>query len=148
MTPMSVLKQVSVGCVVLGLSACNASIPAGAHGVVSDATPGHTSSTLTIHSATVDGDALNIEVSHGGGCAEHGYELRWDGSFASVAAYDEAVLVLAHDPHGDTCEAWLTGLKTFDLTPIRDAWRREGAAQSGTVRLKIDGTDQSVLYSF
>ncbi|MGA9525911.1 MAG: hypothetical protein WBV82_30910 [Myxococcaceae bacterium] len=148
MIPMTVLKQVSVVCVVLGLSACDSSIPPGVHGVVVDAMPGQTSSTLTIHSATVDGDALNIEVSHGGGCAQHGYELRWDGSFATSGGADEAVLVLAHDPHGDTCEALLSGVKSFDLTPIRDAWRRERSAQSGTVRLTIDRSDKVALYSF
>ncbi|HVJ15666.1 MAG TPA: hypothetical protein VM686_09495 [Polyangiaceae bacterium] len=63
-----------------------------------------------------NGDLLEIEIAHGGGCADHEYSLCYTHFLESSPVQTE--LILLHDANGDTCEAYLTATLTFDLSPL------------------------------
>jgi hypothetical protein len=131
--------------VLVGASACG--ISPGTHGVVIGAGE-QTSDTISVVDFDVEMLTLSLTVQHGGGCGEHGYELRWNGQFESVDGVDTAKLVLLHDPHGDHCEALLMPTLNFDLVPVRDEWQRQKGQDSGTVRIRVDGSEHTEELTF
>jgi hypothetical protein len=101
----------------------------------------------TIGDIWLDGDLLHLQVSHSGGCREHTFELVWSGAWrTSLPA--QTGLWLAHDAHGDACEAWVTGALSFDLTPLRERYEADFGQGPATITLSIGDTDQTVSYSF
>ncbi|MCP3057769.1 hypothetical protein LXT21_03150 [Myxococcus sp. K38C18041901] len=103
---------------------------------------------INIESAKIEGNVLTLNVAHGGGCAEHTYELAWDGNLQSKAgATPVANLVLIHDGHGDRCKAMKFAELRFDVSAIA----KEQSGQSnahGTVDLALLGVSAPVSYSF
>ena len=71
-----------------------------------------------IKSTSLAGDVLSVIVSFGGGCKAHDFKLFWDGTSLETNP-PQVTLVLAHDGHGDTCEAFVTRTLTFDLAPLK-----------------------------
>ena len=102
---------------------------------------------ITIDSARVDGDTLVVSVAHGGGCANHTYQLvigsAWMESFpVQVAAR------IAHDAHGDGCKALLRRDLRMSLRPLAEAYRASYQQESGTVSIRLAGTAEALLYKF
>ena len=62
----------------------------------------------------IQGDCLEISVAYGGGCRNHDFFLS-----LLPAMGPFPVLTLAHDAHGDICEAWITDALSFDITSLR-----------------------------
>ncbi len=60
---------------------------------------------------------LFVQLSHGGSCAEHSYELRWNGALAESMP-PQAFLVLWHGDPGDPCDAIIQQNLFFDLGPL------------------------------
>lgn len=90
----------------------------------------------TIVSADVRGDRLRLEVTFGGGCAEHSFALyRENGFLESVPV--QLRLLLAHDANGDNCRALLHRELEFDLGSVREAYREAYGGPGGTVLLRI-----------
>ncbi|SET37518.1 hypothetical protein SAMN05443572_10258 [Myxococcus fulvus] len=103
---------------------------------------------INIENAKVEGNVLTLNVAHGGGCAEHTYELAWDGQLQSKAgATPVANLVLIHDGHGDRCKAMKFAELRFDVSAISQAQSGQGSAR-GTVDLSLLGVSAPVPYSF
>jgi hypothetical protein len=90
-------------------------------------TVGGTSTTRSdradIVEASLRGDLLRVEVSFGGGCAEHDFALVHTGEFMESEPV-QTVVNLAHDGHGDMCRALLRRELAFDLGPVKRAYRR------------------------
>ena len=60
-------------------------------------------------------------------------------------------MVLTHDAHEDSCEAWLTERLRFDLSPIRERYRASYGQDSGTVHLLLHpapDADHPLVYQF
>ena len=79
---------------------------------------------FSLQGATIRENTLTIDLQHGGGCAEHEYEL-----FMSPGGFLEsfpvqANLYLRHNANGDVCRALIRKELTFDLTPIGDLYGR------------------------
>ena len=92
-------------------------------------------------------DTLTVSITHGGGCATHEYALL----VANVFLESWPVQMhgaLAHDAHDDPCDALLTPSLRFDLSPVRDAYRRAYQTQSGAITLHIRDWPQSIEYRF
>lgn len=70
-----------------------------------------------ISNAFLSDQCLYVALSHGGGCAEHEYQLRWNGALAESAP-PQAFLVLWHGDPGDPCDAIIQKDLFFDLTPL------------------------------
>jgi hypothetical protein len=97
--------------------------------------------------SSIRGDTLTVTVQHGGGCATHEYAL------LVRPVYLESYPVqmhgsLAHDAKGDPCRALLRPTLRFDLTPIKQAYRRAYSTTTGEVALHIAGWPQPVRYRF
>ena len=72
-----------------------------------------------LESATVEGDTLSIGVSYSGGCANHEWELCWDGEVMESAPV-QIRLSLGHNANGDSCEAIETDSIQFDISVLAD----------------------------
>lgn len=101
---------------------------------------------VTISSASIARDTLSLEVRYGGGCAEHSFTLVVSEAWAESYPVQAGAL-LAHDAHGDRCRALFTRTLRFDLSPVRDAYRRSYGGTGGKVSLGITGGPR-VLYEF
>lgn len=73
--------------------------------------------------ADLDGDVLKLHVRFGGGCAEHDFSLIHTGEFMESHPV-QTRLNLTHDAHGDNCRALLSRDLTFDLAPVKRAYRQ------------------------
>jgi hypothetical protein len=97
--------------------------------------------------ARVDGDTLHVSVQDGGGCAVH------DSALLVVPLFMESYPVqmsgsLAHDAKADPCRALVGSELRFDLSPIKEAYRRSYGVDSDTVHLRIANWPDPVVYTF
>ncbi len=93
--------------------------------------------TLQIENPRVSGDILSVNVSYAGGCREHEiHAVAWGGWMASAPA--QVRIFLAHDDHGDACEAWITETLRFGLTPLKENYQDAyGTAPPGQTTVRI-----------
>ncbi|QRK12946.1 hypothetical protein JQX13_24685 [Archangium violaceum] len=102
---------------------------------------------VDVEGLSLSGDLLLVNVSYGGGCAEHDFALSWDGSFAESNP-TQASLVLLHDAHDDQCRAHVTTTLRFDLTPVKERWREMYRSEHGSTIPHVAGARDIVLYEF
>ncbi|MDH5398115.1 MAG: hypothetical protein OEX02_08220 [Cyclobacteriaceae bacterium] len=57
---------------------------------------------------------LHVEVSYGGGCEKHRFEIVWPDAIIMIYPPQFSV-ILNHNSNGDACEAWLTETIVIDL---------------------------------
>ncbi|MCA9693833.1 MAG: hypothetical protein KC636_29875 [Myxococcales bacterium] len=96
---------------------------------------------VTIDAAVINGDDLELMIGYGGGCEEHDFGLCWDGLFLESNPV-QAGVTLAHDGHGDACEAYLMEMITIDLSPLKAAWIDAYNQDSGTILVNLGGYGQ------
>lgn len=82
----------------------------------------------------IEGDALIITVSYGGGCEDHEFTLVASDAFAESYPVQLEVS-LAHEANEDRCRAYLTETYAFDLTPIKALYQETYQEDAGTVVL-------------
>ena len=112
--------------------------------IVSD-TPGDLGDDdYALNAARIAGDTLTLNLSYGGGCAAHEFTLVAAETFMASSPVQLAVH-LAHDAHGDPCEAWLTTDYEFDLTAIRDRYRQQYGSAAGRIVLLLAGVPAGSL---
>jgi hypothetical protein len=110
---------------------------------------------LSVTELAIEGDTLNVSVSHGGGCEEHRYGLCYEDSWAESDPIQVGFRVL-HDADGDSCDALLSKDLRFDLTPFERAYAESyrtdvGAATLGFSTCVVDDQPAgscSVLYQW
>ena len=101
---------------------------------------------VTVNSAAVRGDSLELSVSFGGGCRDHTFLLLSDAAW--MESYPVQVGVkLSHDARSDSCKALVTRVLRFDLTPLKQAYNAAYQATTGVMRLNIRGST-SVQYNW
>lgn len=95
-----------------------------------------------VNSAAIDGHRLTISVSFADGCRNHIFTL-----VISFTESDPVQLpaVLAHDANGDTCEAYPTESRVFDLALVRTRYQQFYGPGSGRVVLRIAGASSGDL---
>ncbi|MCP3098725.1 hypothetical protein LZ198_07530 [Myxococcus sp. K15C18031901] len=104
---------------------------------------------INIEGAKVQGNVLALNVSHGGGCAEHTYTLGWDGQFQKGAnGTPVANLVLIHDANGDRCKAMKFAELGFDLSPVSERLTALTGKTGGQAVLSLPGLSIPVQYDF
>jgi hypothetical protein len=101
----------------------------------------------TLETLAISGDTLRLDVSYGGGCRDHVFQLVISTTFLESEPV-QARSVLAHDAQGDLCKALVHATLSADLTPLKQEWRRQYQKASGKIRLFLVGPDREVLYSF
>jgi hypothetical protein len=87
-----------------------------------------------------------MQVSYGGGCESHFFELCWPEPEFMESAPVQVSLELLHTGEEDFCDAWMTERIDLDVTPMADAWRAAYGGSSGEMILNIQG--HSTLYTF
>lgn len=98
-----------------------------------------------IEKAEVFGDVLSLRVSYSGGCREHGFQLIASRQF--MESYPLQVSThLAHDAHGDACEALIVEDLLFDLTPLKKFYQDAYRSPSGTLLLRLASLE--IRYEF
>lgn len=70
-----------------------------------------------IKSAGLNGDKLIMDISYGGGCRQHTFQLAWNGSVIKTNP-PQIILTLSHNGNGDQCEAMLSERLQIDLSVI------------------------------
>ena len=97
-----------------------------------------------LQQARMEGDTLILDIRFGGGCTTHEFLLVGN-NVRLKSDPPQTNVVLAHDANGDACEALLSRSLRADVSPLRDAYRRNGS-QHGTIILNVAGA--SVPYRF
>lgn len=72
---------------------------------------------FTINSVKKEDDLLKVNLSYGGGCKNHTFEIIWDG----VIYKEEPCfinLLIIHNGNGDFCEAYITETITINLKQL------------------------------
>ncbi|MGQ0650209.1 MAG: hypothetical protein ACT4P7_21915 [Gemmatimonadaceae bacterium] len=95
----------------------------------------------------IEGNSLHVTVQYGGGCRRHDFALLASHVFMESNPVQSAIAI-RHAANGDLCKAWLTRELRFDLTALRDAWRRAYRQQNGTIILRLRGYSEGIAYQF
>jgi hypothetical protein len=94
-----------------------------------------------------EGDALDVTVRHGGGCADHQFALLVHPAFRESYPVQMGGVV-AHDAKGDPCRALVQKTLEFDLSPVKQASRRAYQTETGAVRIDVVGWPRPIEYTF
>lgn len=97
--------------------------------------------------AVID-DSLSVNVSYGGGCEEHLFTLCWPSQSFMESDPVQVSLQIWHGGEPDMCEAYLTDTLSFDLSPLKAAWKEAYGDGPGTIIINLDGAPETVEYSF
>ena len=68
---------------------------------------------------------LVVDVSHGGGCAEHEYVVCWPAQEFEVGRPPRARLEMLHLTPGDPCDGIVADEVRVDLGPMREAYSEQ-----------------------
>jgi len=101
---------------------------------------------VTINDVKNYNNILHVNVSYGGGCEEHEFQL-----IASSFMESEPVQVnvlLSHEDNDDPCDAWITENLSFNLLPLKKAWQHSYQEKSGTIVMNIEGWEEPIYYEF
>jgi len=93
----------------------------------------------SIEELRIIGNCLYASVSYSGGCAEHDFELRWNG----VYAYSEppmAMLALWHNDPDDPCDGIMEQELLFDMSAL-------GISETQELLLRIEPSDSTLVYT-
>lgn len=95
---------------------------------------------VAIKSAQQIGDFIVLDVSYGGGCEDHVFELESRGDFSSTYP-PEVEIALKHNSNGDRCRGIMDKKLWFDLSPLK---------YQGTNRiiLILTNTDTTLEYNY
>lgn len=100
-----------------------------------------------VRQPNVVGDTLHVTVQYGGGCTRHVFTLLASQVFMESHPVQSAIAI-HHNSNEDRCDALITQELNFDLTRLREAWRRSYQQQSGTIILRLRGYDGRIVYEF
>ena len=105
---------------------------------------------LVVDAARIERDTLVLDVTHGGGCADHEYAVvAWNGWLESHPVQVGALI--AHDSHDDPCDGLLSPTLRFDLRPLKDAYRDAYGPGEATLIIRLSapgGPALSLAYDF
>jgi hypothetical protein len=92
--------------------------------------------------AEIQGDMLAIELQYAGGCALHDFRLLAVDGWIDLPTQGPTPTVavplrIAHDDHGDRCEAAIVEALRFHLGPLRDAYRRDRGPGPARLLLRV-----------
>ena len=63
------------------------------------------------------GDSLKVNVAYSGGCAEHSFDVIWDGTILASNPC-RVDLILVHNAQGDNCEAYMRETLVINLNQL------------------------------
>jgi len=100
---------------------------------------------IFITDASILGDILTVSTDVSGGCGTHEYGSCWTEAFDESEPV-QAGVTISHEGD-DPCEAIVSEVLDFDLTPMREAWVAGYGQASGTIIVHV-GDYGAVEYGF
>lgn len=100
---------------------------------------------LTFNDVQLKKNILKFNMSYGGGCEEHEFQL-----FATsfMESYPVQVnILLSHEDNNDPCDMWLTETLIFNILPLKNSYN-ELYEESGTIIINIQGWEDPINYNF
>lgn len=97
---------------------------------------------LTIESATIKGNILTIEVTYGGGCQEHEFQLIGSEMIAKSMPPIRS-MKLIHNAKEDNCRAIVPQTLKFDIRKL--AYKQEAGSE---IYLNLDEYKERLMYVF
>jgi hypothetical protein len=87
----------------------------------------------------LDGDALALQLTYGGGCEAHTFKLCWDGTFRESSPVQATLRVVDTSEVEDPCDATPTEPRVWSLAPLKQAYSEAYQTMTGTILLDFDG---------
>jgi hypothetical protein len=108
--------------------------------VGSDLSLPDTNDAFSILNVALKGDILEIEVSYGGGCREHDFDLQFNGLYKkSMPA--QAAIWLVHENQGDACRAMIQKKLYYNISSIRNP-----SGKPGELHISLAGWNDRIVY--
>lgn len=102
---------------------------------------------IYINNLKISNQYLSINFSYGGGCQKHEFFLI--GSEQYMESYPvQTNILLSHNSNNDSCLAWFTEVKIFDLTPLKLQYQELYSENSATVILRVQGGQEVFIIDF
>ena len=98
------------------------------------------------NSVLLIGDLFIVNVSYGGGCEDHTFDLIATSFMESNPV--QVNLVLSHEDYDDPCDMWVTEPLMFDMEPLKTSWQESYQQSSGIILLNLEGWDNQLSYEF
>ena len=100
----------------------------------------------TIENAKISGDTLILQMSYGGGCEEHNFELLNNNAYEeNVDEWGDVVyatrFTLKHNANNDRCRSIVQSEEYFDLTNVKQLG-------STRIHIKLSGWENQLLYQY
>jgi len=95
---------------------------------------------FVVNDLTINGDCLELNVSYGGGCKPHYFQLVVLPTMKSKPLGPLNVLALCHEANDDLCEAWITKDISFNLRQLQNTGIH---SVTFMLRLNFEGSDYS-----
>ncbi len=97
---------------------------------------------FNIEGVRISGNTMYVDVSYGGGCGDHSFEM--NGSMAVMKSLPpQRVVKITHKNHKDYCKAIVTTTLEVDISELSD-----GKTKGSTIILLLDGWDERIKYTF
>lgn len=97
---------------------------------------------FNIEGVRISGNTMFVNVSYGGGCGEHSFEM--NGSMAVMKSLPpQRAIKLTHTNHEDYCKAIVRETLEIDITELSDV-KKAGS----TIVLLLDGWKERIEYTF
>jgi hypothetical protein len=101
---------------------------------------------ITINNIQLIVDVIRFNISYGGGCKEHKFQLI---STSFMESYPVQVnIILSHEDNEDPCDMWITETLTFNLLPLKELYKKSYYEKSGTIIMNIDEWNEPLNYEF
>lgn len=97
---------------------------------------------FNIEAVRIKGNTLFADVSYGGGCGEHSFEM--NGNMAVMKSLPpQRAVKITHTNHEDYCKAIVRKTLEFDISELSDMQR-----PGSTIILLLDGWEERIEYTF
>jgi len=101
---------------------------------------------LTINNVQLQNNFLKFNVSYGGGCEEHEYQLI---ATSFMESYPVQVnVLLSHEDNDDPCDMWVTETLIFNILPLKKSFQSLYHEESDTIVMNIEGWSEPIHYDF
>lgn len=97
---------------------------------------------ISINSVEINGNTLFIDVSYGGGCKEHEFEVVGSEMIAKSLPPIRGIQ-LVHHSNGDNCRAIVRKRLEIDIKDL--AYQQEKGSE---IYLTLEGWEERILYTF
>lgn len=92
-------------------------------------------------------DHLKLYAAYSGGCEEHEFSLSWSGAYLESDPI-QVPLQFTHNSNLDVCEAFLEEILVFDLSPLKESYKKTYQTTHGELMLIIDERWGTLEYKF